>query len=71
MKSHLSILFLRFDSPPQFIVRGMRILLQIHDITDVIHMVHNVISCGGTGKHGYTLQSVWLNERYEITSRRM
>jgi hypothetical protein len=46
----------------------MSILLHIHDIANAIQMAHNIISCGGTGKHSYTLQSVWLNKSYEETS---
>lgn len=46
----------------------MSIGLQIHSITDTVQMAHDTISCGGTGKHGYTLESIDLNESYEETS---
>ena len=68
MKSHLSTLFLCLDCPHQRIVRTMSIQLHMYDVADAVQMAHNVIPCGGTGKHSYTLQSVWLNESYEEKS---
>ena len=68
MKSHLSTLFLCLDSPIQFIIQDMRIVFHIHGITDAIQMAHNVNSCGDTGKHSYTLQSLRLNRSDEETS---
>jgi hypothetical protein len=55
MKSHLSTLFLCLDSPIQVIIRDMSILLHVHDIADVIQIVHNIISGGVAGKHSYIL----------------